>query len=518
MISNHLVQASSFYLSGQHLPPEQVTSPPLLAESSQRILTIKEFKSVYTISYIAQFREKFEALDNRYGLIKFFFNHPINQLNLFDRQIIHFLNAGIELAHSDSFEKSIPDDDLIFHQTHKNFIYYLRYFSEWQVTEEFNRPSYLNVINFAQEMCYWMYSSPRLWDSMIQFIEETVGISLVIDEQLISSNLKENFKSVGESFYLQCNQVTLPKTKKLNIDLHASGDFPSVLFEMKSKAWVIRTPTVGMFILDSDNALSEVGVAADFTSYLSHLAQGESHLYINLMDRNLENEEDLCEVIEKLEEEFKENFQIVTLDKNSAFYYQENEYASMDCALDFKSNFNQALFHTYFSFFYWSKSLDLNAWEEECDQIMNTVHETYFSNQSKLIKSERCAFIEIVYLKIIECLTEKFQTTRVNLSCRYCADRGGTALALLYLYELLQSHQTLSPEQIKKVYSLALGPSLVAYHRATQKYRIDRFLEAAQFLIDPPTLEFQTFWNNKSNPFFLNPEDRIKIPSLIHHK
>ncbi|CDZ79544.1 hypothetical protein BN1013_00037 [Candidatus Rubidus massiliensis] len=189
-----------------------------------------------------------------------------------------------------------------------------------------------------------------------------------------------------------------------------------------------------------------------------------NHLYINLMRRK-GMEGKLSHYIEALEELYP-HLTVVSLDKNSPFYWQKGN--DVDIAV-FKNDF---LKHLQSSYYYWSKKI-VNV-EEILQCVLQETQDEYFAHKDRLNASERNDFIELAYLKILDRLVVKIQPITMNITCRQAMDRGPSLMALWLYKKNKISSQDILP--------LLMAQPMLIHNRLSIKDKINRFISAAQRL------------------------------------
>lgn len=223
-----------------------------------------------------------------------------------------------------------------------------------------------------------------------------------------------------------------------------------------------------------------LGVSRTFTSwflspnlsleFLYFVQQQSSHLYVNLMKRE-GTERPLSQTLERLEEQIP-GLYVVSLDKNSSFYWQKDEPENMK-----SSAFKQVFMDNLASkSFYWTRYLNKDEWTKDLQAILEGVHRRYFKNSESLTHAERQDFIELSYLAILDRLIEKFSPASMNISCRQAIDRAPSLIALW----MLQKKQF----DDREITAQLLAPPVVIHNRPSHPSRIERFLSAAKRLQD----------------------------------
>jgi hypothetical protein len=330
------------------------------------------------------------------------------------------------------------------------------------------------IIDFLDQFTGWMYTTPYLWDSMCDYLEQ---------EGKLQVHTKSTSPSLNIFNTLHEQRIALKETLHLDgirepiyWDFNAQGDVPSYLFTVPGqKTRVMRMPTITRDVErdPQTKALQKVEVVDEFKNYLS---LGKHHLYINLMDRTAGSEQLRSQAIEQLEKDPKvgKAISVITFDKDSDFYHQKNEFESLDISEHFKQRFMEQMFdQTKNKAFYWSDKIDMIDWQNRCIHIIESVHRNYFLTSLRLTAEERRQFIEITYALMTQELIEMLKPDNCNLSCRKCIDRGASALSLLYASYLNQQQAPLTTAEAKKLSALALGPAALIENRQPFENRLN---------------------------------------------
>lgn len=275
---------------------------------------------------------------------------------------------------------------------------------------------------------------------------------------------------------------------RLNLayDPYVQENLPYVLFQISLnqrpvQALRLGTPTI-------EGIFSRAKVTPEFRGYLQALqAKGKKHVYFNLQHRKSRylsaNEAPRSHALEQLQYDFPETFTLVSLAKNSPFYYQTGKSAGISNASDFKRHF----FHELFApkgHFYFPKSLQEDSFLQQTRALIDTVHTAYFQDMPDLSLPQRLDFIEIFYTLLQESILIHCQADCYNTTCRDGIDRAGGANALFYFYHLLKEGRISSQEALQQVKAIAFAPAIFVKKRAISQYRLKRFLTAAHRMLD----------------------------------
>lgn len=256
------------------------------------------------------------------------------------------------------------------------------------------------------------------------------------------------------------NGMEHPPTKE---DPFLHGNLPSLQWEFQGGPTLIRMAHPAKDLWFWQRWVGIDPIQPEFRRFLQ-LEAPKRHLYVNLMKR-YGDEGSLSRAIENLENE-AENLAVVTLDKNTPFYWQSDEFAEINDAKEFKFNLLKALNGKRYYF-----SSKLNQFPDRLPDIIESVHSKYFKGSPSLTGQERQDFIEIVYISILDALVNEYKPLTMNISCKQAMDRG-PGLALLWIV----SRE--GEKNIKSEAALFLAPPLLIHNRPSHLPRLQRLLSA----------------------------------------
>lgn len=249
------------------------------------------------------------------------------------------------------------------------------------------------------------------------------------------------------------------------------GNLPSLVAIINDKVKLIR---IGQPICQASRAFWWISAPKVSPEFLFFLQNQPRHFYVNLMKRK-GVEEPLTHTLETLENRC-ENLFLITLDKNSSFYWQkEQDYPEVLESENFKQIFLNKMCSRKGNYF-WSKHLNLDRWKEELRQILDNTHHSIFLNKDSLDRKERQDFIELTYVGIINNLVAKWSPTSMNITCRQGIDRG-PSLAALWMYQKNELNNN-------ELSTMLLATPLIIRNRASHTSRLERFISAAKRIED----------------------------------
>lgn len=327
---------------------------------------------------------------------------------------------------------------------------------------------------FFNRLNHWLFTDISLLPAMRQFLFSKFPIP----------KYKNDYSSVVLDFYTTISKdetFSYPFIPSFSEDGFFHGNLPSYLFtlENESKTKVLRMATCAkdtFFIHDLFLPPSKK-VTEEFHQYVSSL-RPLSHLYINLMKRKgKESRKTKClEIYESNEP----GLILITLDKDSSFYLQNDAFEFLNDAKEFKKVFLENLFKRNGNYF-WSKKIEEKIWREECKNLLDKVHNDYFSTKEFLTVVERKDFIELSYLAMINSLLKQFKPSYLNISCKHSMDRGPSLTALLYVDHILAKGKKLEDFH-ENLLAMLFAPPLLIHNRKSHNARIKRFTSALSHL------------------------------------
>lgn len=333
-----------------------------------------------------------------------------------------------------------------------------------QPSDELNR--------FFLRLDHWLMTSPDLTKSIENFLFTKFALP----------KYKEDYASVIHSYHHQILHSS-PNFYSFKApaydDGYLYGNIPSYLFSLNNpkKTKVLRManfakdlPLVKSLFLPPKD-----GIQPEFVQYIEQLGDGK-HLYVNLMKRK-GKESRKTQQLENFEAT-QASLILVSLDKDSTFYWQARNYANLNDAERFKTAFHQNLFRKSGNY-YWSNKIDLNAWAKDSREILDEVHRKYFSSRPFLSVKERTDFIELSYIAMIDRLVLKFEPECLNISCKHSMDRGPSLTTLFYVGELFKQGKGLFLGH-PKIITMLFSPPLLVHNRRSHTSRIDRFASALE--------------------------------------
>ncbi|KAF3362161.1 hypothetical protein PHSC3_001226 [Chlamydiales bacterium STE3] len=330
------------------------------------------------------------------------------------------------------------------------------------------------TVQFYRRFCQWLMTCPELTPSIQEFLyQKYIFPTSQYDTLELISHYHQKISSDSSLF----NPYKHPRLD----DGFLFGNLYANLFKLgnSQKTQVIRIPNCAkdVSLLSSFLIPPEQGVHEEFSNYITHLGD-QKHLYVNLMKRR-GKELKKSRLLENFEASQKALL-LVTLDKDSSFYWQSFDDSKSSEAQVFKETFIHHMFKEKGDF-YWSKKLNREEWQKECRELVNNIHAQFFANRPFLQNQERKDFIELSYLAIIEALVFKFQPSCLNLSCKQSMDRGPSLTTLLYVEHCLKRGDSLE-ECHGEILTMLFAPPILIHNRHSHDSRIDRFLSALRTL------------------------------------
>lgn len=202
-------------------------------------------------------------------------------------------------------------------------------------------------------------------------------------------------------------------------------------------------------------------------------------LIFNFQDRITWKEHFRCMAIEDLpnHESFTKHIEVVSLAKDTEFYYQLAPYNHENHADAFIRNFKEQFGDENCGFLI-PKELKKELMQHFIPEALEAIHRIFFSGKNILLREHRLDFIEIFYLflqlKIIECL----KPDMIGFSCKDGLDIASTAGAELFAFLKLLNQERLSENDLEHLDLMLYGPCLISRERLMIPDRFNRMLNS----------------------------------------
>lgn len=384
----------------------------------------------------------------------------------------------------------VKEDGADLRAWHERFIHTFRDLTRGE--QEAASPLSQDIAAFLDAFAIWVFSEDDLSDAFLASYAKDTGFTPLQDLKREHLDIK---KLLGDAYEQHRH---LPKyvgydKENYRTETLLEGNMPLIVARWDfagKKVPIMRSGTMVRDLGDEKDR-ANISMSPEFTYYLlAQAKKGKTHLYINLMrqvrqQKKHDIEDQRSWLIEQLETSpsTEKSARVITLDKNSPFYYQEGNYADLKEAQEFKKQFLAHLTEEGpVAHYYWSKHLDAKRWKETLGSIVELVHQRYFGSKAELSDAERSGFIELAYLKIVEAAAQQLNVDAVNIACRFCIDRGASLISLVYFDQLLKQSPTLSGEKLSRLMAFLYAPGLFFHDRPIHVYRVEILQSAAAAL------------------------------------
>ena len=199
---------------------------------------------------------------------------------------------------------------------------------------------------------------------------------------------------------------------------------------------------------------------------------------MNLQDRNSWKEIARSNALESLQKnaEFVSDILILTLPKDSDFYYQIGEYLELNQAEDFIHAFKAELSKKeeggFFFPHHWKES-ERNAFFE---RALHAIHVHFFAKKGTLGRKQREDFIEIFYQFLILKCIDFLEPGAISFTCKDAIDTGSVQMGAFYAFLKLLLAEFTKREEHEFFRWLTYAPALCARERPTDPERVARAL------------------------------------------
>ncbi len=271
------------------------------------------------------------------------------------------------------------------------------------------------------------------------------------------------------------------KGEKEGFDPIYQGNLPSYQFTCSSKSFdakCLRLPCPTChFQIDKAKVIEE------FKGYLSYLKQKElgTHLLFNLQDRTSWQECARCKALEELTKEpkYADQFILVTLPKQTAFYFQTDDYKEMSQSKEFLQVLKEQIQSQEDCGFFFSKKLAKKELKPFFEKMPLLIHKWIFNSQESLSRRERLDFIEIFYQLLIVKVLDLIKPTFFSFTCKDAVDVGPVNTVGFYsTLKMMSKKGGYDNKEQDRLLWMLYSPSLMIRERLTDEQRVSRMMSA----------------------------------------
>jgi hypothetical protein len=237
----------------------------------------------------------------------------------------------------------------------------------------------------------------------------------------------------------------------------------------------IPSPTV-------QEVITKAKMAPEFLGFLRadvREKHPKKHLMIQLQDKTSWKEFARVKLLEDVqrEAEWKGNLIVLTLSKDTDFYFQNGEYLALNSAKDFMALFVEQIQSNECGF-YLPPILRGESRKKNMEKLLGWIHENFFENKEMLSRKNRLDFIEIFYHFFLLQLLAELSFDSISFTCKDALDVGGGMNASFYAFVKLLTQQVLVKEDEERLFSLFYTSCLLVRERAIDPQRMYRLFSA----------------------------------------
>ncbi len=356
-----------------------------------------------------------------------------------------------------------------------------------------------DLLKLIHHLCSLLYTNTAGWEE----IPESMSLLINQSKKTILKNHEEDFQfsnyweelnynyEVIKTLVNQYPNGSLIKLIKL-IDGNQLNVFDPLhqfnipqqlysLYDQDQQITLIRMPTPTY-----QHAIHFAIITEEFKAFIKYCAQStpnKKHLIINLQDRTSQNEFARCTALEELQyqSECLGKLCVVTLDRNTDFYYQLASYSKEEKAFKFFESFKHHL-NDKNSGYYFPTEISNNELNQFTLTAFDAIHRVFFESQENLNRKQRLDFIEIFHLLLEIKLLEWTHAQAFSLMCKDGIDKGSTCTTSLFLFLKLINQQEINENDWKLINSMLFMPSLLLRERVILAQPFRRMISTLQHI------------------------------------
>ncbi|MCB1181525.1 MAG: hypothetical protein KDK55_05860 [Chlamydiia bacterium] len=219
--------------------------------------------------------------------------------------------------------------------------------------------------------------------------------------------------------------------------------------------------------------INRVEIASEYQEFLRALHhQGKKHLLFNSQNRTSWKEHARCLALEELSShaEFADSLTVVTIPRDTDFYYQRDAYVDLHDSKEFGRQF---LLHLgdETAGFYLSHQLRKKMTPQFLEEVVKMVQFTFFKDKTNLSVTDRQVFIEMTYLLLELKIIELVQPDYLTLTSKDGLDIGATCEVSLFALLGYIEGRDWSDKEKEELERILFAKTLIARERGINQER-----------------------------------------------
>lgn len=348
------------------------------------------------------------------------------------------------------------------------------------------------AVDVVQESIRTLFGSNNISKDIIFFVNELIEQGKE-NLELSEMNYRSEGPHVAHNLAIDYEALSIraaeyahaPLIKALDAlnDPEVIGFDPQLLQNLPSSLFELRYPGKTLTILKlpsptHQKTIQEACVTEEFKSFLrslSHDKPKRHHLLINLQERTSWREHARSKALEELQsqEEFAKTITVVTMTKDSDFYFQVGPYHNLNQTDIFMQQLLEHIESESAGYFYPLK-VRKALFPGFAKSLANAIHKIFFAGQNVLPRSSRMDFIELFYLFFEMKIVEIVDPDSLSFTCKDSVDIGMPQTIELILALKLMNERPLSKTEEEYIKALLFGTPLLVRGRNLFSERFTR--------------------------------------------
>lgn len=312
---------------------------------------------------------------------------------------------------------------------------------------------------------------------------ETIWNQFLLDDEKYRSYLAK-FPNGPLFKVLDLIREEQEEDKIIPFDPIGQQNLPSRIYEITDR----RGKKIDVLHLPSPTRqalINKVEIIDEFRGFLRFETHDEKkHLIFNLQDRTSWKEYARARALETLQlnAEFNHQLLVITLPKETDFYYQNNEYMNLNKAEDFLKAFQEQLQAPEECGYFFPPQFKRTELTRFTELALPLIHEFFFHNKNTLTRRNREDFIEIFYQFLILKCIDMIDPHSLSFTCKDAIDTGAAQQGTFYGFVKLLTSDFSKKEEQDFFRWLLYTPALFTRERAIDPERFNRTVSVLQLL------------------------------------
>jgi len=347
---------------------------------------------------------------------------------------------------------------------------------------ELCRQFYMRESTVKQEMTGYIHRLSRKGEEIKKSEHKSIFHSSSIWNQFLEND--EHIRTLLKCYpngplFKILDVMRLKSDEKISFEPIMQENYPSHLYDLQLNGKTLQI--IRMAGPTRQSRISKADISEEFLGMLRSFntkKNPQKHLLINLQDRTSWKDHIRASQVENLERkaEYSKHLDVLSLNKDTDFYYQTDFYLTVNKATDFIKSCEEQVKSPDECGFYLPAKIEKKKILDFTKKALKMIHQVFFQGKKELVRRERIDFIEIFYLFLTLKIAELSGANSISFSCKDAVDTGSAMSAAFFAFAKFLSEDEINEKDKEFLRWLIYSPAIYVRERSIDSARLTRML------------------------------------------